>query len=56
MAREWALVPAYGEALARVRGPGSLPGLVEEVEAAVSQMLSHGRGMFERWLDSALSS
>ncbi len=54
MAREWASVPAYAEALDRVRGPGSLPGLVREIEAGAPRMLSHGRSMFERWLDSTV--
>ena len=50
MAREWAEVPAYAESLDRVRGPGSLPGLIREVEARSDEMRSYGRGMFERWL------
>jgi GMP synthase-like glutamine amidotransferase len=34
MALEWAEVPAYAAALDSVRGPGSLPGLLAEFEAA----------------------
>ena len=52
MARSWADVPAYAEALDRVRGPGSLQGLIREIEAGTPRMLTHGRGLFERWLDT----
>ena len=52
MACSWAEVPAYAEALDRVRGPGSLPGLIREIEAGTAGMLAHGRGLFERWLDT----
>jgi GMP synthase (glutamine-hydrolysing) len=34
MAQQWAEVPAYGDALDSVRGPGSLPGLLAEFEIA----------------------
>ncbi len=50
LANEWAAVPAYGEALDRVRGPGSLPRLVDELDAVSAGMRSHARRMFERWL------
>lgn len=53
MAREWAEVPAYAEYLDRVLGPGSLPRLIEELEARSDEILEHGRGMFGRWLDLA---
>ena len=55
MARSWAEVPAYAEALDRVRGPGSLPELIREIEAGAPRMLSHGRVLFERWLDTTAS-
>lgn len=55
MAEEWARVPIYGEALERVRGPGSLPGLIEEFAARESVMLDHGRRMFEAWFDLAFA-
>ncbi len=51
LAHEWAAVPAYAEALAQVRGPGSLPHLVDELNAASEAMRSHARVMLERWLD-----
>ena len=53
MAREWAEVPAYGEYLDRVLGPGSLPALIGDLEARSTEMLGYGRRMFERWLDVA---
>lgn len=53
MAGEWGEVPVYAEALDRIRGPGSLPGLIREIGARAGEMRSHGRGMFERWLDSS---
>ncbi len=54
MAQERGRVPAYAESLDRVRGAGSLPGLIGEIEERADEMRSHGRGMFERWLDSTL--
>ena len=51
MAEEWADVPAYAEALARVLGPGSETALVDELDAHADELRSHGRQMFERWLD-----
>jgi GMP synthase-like glutamine amidotransferase len=53
MAREWATVPAYGESLDRVLGPGALPGLVAELDAHAPRMLEHGRTLFGRWLELA---
>ncbi len=55
MAEEWGRVPIYGQALDRVRGPGSLPGLIDEFAAQESTMLDHGRQMFEAWMDLALA-
>jgi GMP synthase (glutamine-hydrolysing) len=52
MAREWGVVPAYSESLDRVRGPGSLPAFIAEIEGHADEMRSHGRTLFERWLDS----
>jgi GMP synthase (glutamine-hydrolysing) len=52
MAKEWATVPAYEEYLDRVLGPGSLPKLIEDLEGENERMRSHGRAMFERWLDA----
>jgi GMP synthase (glutamine-hydrolysing) len=54
LAREWAAVPEYREALDRVLGPGALDDLIARLEAHSEHMLDHGRGLFERWLDHAL--
>jgi GMP synthase (glutamine-hydrolysing) len=51
MAREWADVPEYAEALERVLGPGSAERLVAQVAQGSTQMLLHARSLFERWLD-----
>jgi GMP synthase (glutamine-hydrolysing) len=51
MAEEWTRVPAYAEALARVLGPGSETALVDELAARAEELRSHGRRMFEGWLD-----
>jgi GMP synthase-like glutamine amidotransferase len=53
MANEWAQVPAYGEYLDRVLGPGSLPGLVANLDARAPVMLDHARTLFGRWLTLA---
>ncbi len=54
MAREWANVPAYSEALERVLGPGALPRLIAELETQAESMRSRARAMFERWLESCV--
>jgi GMP synthase-like glutamine amidotransferase len=51
MAKEWAAVPAYEESLERVKGPGALPRLIGDLEAAAEGMRTRGRTLFERWLD-----
>ncbi len=51
MVREWAEVPAYAEALARVLGPSALPKLLSEFDAAVEELQRSGRTIFERWLE-----
>lgn len=53
LAREWAAVPSYAEYLDRVLGPGSLPRLIDELEASAAGMGVRARTMFERWLDHA---
>lgn len=53
MARAWAAVPAYGESLDRVLGPGALPRLIREFEARAAELHAHARTMFGRWLDIA---
>jgi GMP synthase (glutamine-hydrolysing) len=51
MAEEWARVPAYAEALARVLGHGSAAALVDQLAAHADELRAHGRRLFERWLD-----
>jgi GMP synthase (glutamine-hydrolysing) len=51
MAAEWARVPSYADALARVLGPGSATALVDELAGSAEALQADGRRMFERWLD-----
>jgi GMP synthase (glutamine-hydrolysing) len=51
MAREWAAIQAYAEALERVLGPGSAETMIEELERQGGKLRAHGRRLFERWLD-----
>jgi GMP synthase (glutamine-hydrolysing) len=53
MAAEWTGVPAYADALAGVLGPDSATALVDQLEAHVDELRTHGRQMFERWLELA---
>ena len=54
LAREWAEVPAYAEALERVLGPGALDDLIGTLEIQAEEMLGHGRRLFARWLEVAV--
>ena len=54
MAEEWARVPEYAEALARVLGPGSAARFVEQVAEHADAMRTHGRVLFEHWLEHAV--
>jgi len=54
LAREWASVPAYAEALERVLGPGALDDLISRLEEHAGRILSYGRQVFARWLDVAV--
>lgn len=56
MAEAWAEVPAYGEYLDRVLGPGSLPGVIEDVAGNEAEMLDHARSMFASWLDATVGA
>jgi GMP synthase (glutamine-hydrolysing) len=51
MAAEWTGVPAYADAVAGVLGPDSATALVDQLEAHVDELRTHGRHMFERWLE-----
>jgi GMP synthase (glutamine-hydrolysing) len=50
MARQWAAVPEYAEALERVQGTGALARLIAAVEAHEASLREHGRSLFARWL------
>ena len=52
MAREWADVPEYTTSLERTLGPGSAPDFMRRIEEHSGEMLTQGRGLFERWLDT----
>ena len=56
MAEEWAMVPEYGVYADRVLGPGSLPGLLGEVNDHAEAMRDHGRRMFQAWLDTTVGA
>ncbi|HKN80071.1 MAG TPA: type 1 glutamine amidotransferase [Actinomycetota bacterium] len=56
MAEAWAEVPAYGEYLDRVLGPGSLPGVIGDVAGRQTEMLDHARTMFAGWLDTTVGA
>jgi hypothetical protein len=51
MAREWARVPEYARSLEQTLGPGTARDFLARIEAGASEMLGHGRALFERWLD-----
>jgi GMP synthase (glutamine-hydrolysing) len=51
MAAEWARVPSYADALARVLGTGSATALVDQLAERAETLQAQGRRMFERWLD-----
>jgi GMP synthase (glutamine-hydrolysing) len=51
MAKEWAEVPAYVDALERMLGLGSLPRVIEDLGRRADELRTYGRRIFERWLD-----
>jgi GMP synthase (glutamine-hydrolysing) len=51
MAKEWAEVPAYVEALERMLGSGSLSRVIEDLGRRADELRTYGRLIFERWLD-----
>lgn len=51
MAREWAEVPEYVEALERTLGVEAAPAFLSSIETAADEMRSFGRVLFTRWLD-----
>ncbi len=54
LAREWGEVPAYAAAADAVLGPGSLPGLLAEVERGAASSIPLARSLFGRWLEHAV--
>ena len=54
MAREWARVPAYTDALERTLGAGSAERLFAEFDDAAASMQQLGRELFARWIDVAV--
>ena len=56
LAREWADVPEYAEALERVLGPGALADLIGRVEEHAAEMTRNAKTLFQRWLDLANAS
>ena len=51
MAREWASVPAYASSLEQTLGPEAAAPFVRAIEEHSPEMRSHGRRLFERFLD-----
>jgi GMP synthase (glutamine-hydrolysing) len=56
MAREWAEVPSYAEALERVLGPGAAGDMLAELEHRAEDVRDYGRAVFERWLEHAVAT
>jgi GMP synthase (glutamine-hydrolysing) len=54
LAREWGELPAYADSLERTLGPGTLPGLLADVEASAAASIALGRSLFGRWLEHAV--
>ncbi len=55
MVRAWAGVPAYAASLERTLGPGSAAPFLASVEDRSVEMRSHGRALFERFLDEVVT-
>jgi GMP synthase (glutamine-hydrolysing) len=56
MAREWAQVPAYVNALEQTLGAGAAPQLFEQFDRSAAEMQGLARRMFERWVDVAVAA
>jgi GMP synthase (glutamine-hydrolysing) len=52
IAREWADVPSYADALERVLGPRAAGEMLADVERRADELRGYGRAVFERWLAS----
>jgi len=55
MAREWATVPEYAASLEETLGSDGASDFLDRIETASGEMMSHGRALFERWLDRVVS-
>jgi GMP synthase-like glutamine amidotransferase len=55
MAQSWAGVPAYAASLERTLGPGAAGPFLASIEERSAEMRSHGRGLFERFLDTVVA-
>ncbi len=51
LAGAWGDVPAYAQSLEKIRGPGALDRLVDEVGAHANSTIPLARGLFGRWLE-----
>jgi GMP synthase-like glutamine amidotransferase len=56
LARSWAEVPEYRDALERTFGAGALDRLVAELDRKGNALIDMGRRLFERWLDLPVGS
>jgi GMP synthase (glutamine-hydrolysing) len=56
MAREWAQVPAYVNALEQTLGAGAAPGLFAQFDRSATEMQGLAREMFGRWVDVAVAA
>jgi len=52
-AAEWGALPEYAAALERVKGPGALPRLQAEVDAAFAELQANAHKIFANFLDIA---
>lgn len=52
-AAEWGALPEYAAALERVKGPGALPALQQEVNAGFAELKSNAHKIFANFLDIA---
>lgn len=52
MAREWAEVPAYVEALEETLGAEGAPAFLAAIEHRAEELRDEGRAMFQRWLQA----
>jgi GMP synthase (glutamine-hydrolysing) len=51
LASEWGEVPAYAQSLERIRGPGALDRLVDELSENADSTIPLARALFGRWLE-----